>query len=194
MAKYLMSYDEQDVNDGKVRVDPDGVFRGVQEKEFSFEIRKVNSETGQVELSKSKEDIMAAVDAGKTVYGVYLSSYSANGTVVTQRYRLSLVQIDRGKVFGTTLVFQYRGLEHWARLMLNARPSAPLRFDEYTEVCPRDVDDGMTQPVGMDKNGGLWTFATATDVVLASSTAGSNKKFRLTVNDGGTVSATEVTG
>lgn len=194
MAKYLMSYDEQDVNDGKVQVDPDGVFRGVPEKEFSFEIREVNPESGQVELSKSKEDIMAAVDAGKTVYGVYLSSYSANGTVVTQRYRLSLVQIDRSKLFGTILVFQYRGLHIQAQLRLDARPSEPLRFDVHAEVYPQDADDEMTKPVGMDENGELWTSATATDVVLASSTAGSSKKFRLTVNDNGTVSATEVTG
>ena len=32
MAKYLLSYDEQDVKNGKLDVSPDGVFRGVPEK------------------------------------------------------------------------------------------------------------------------------------------------------------------
>ena len=62
-------------------------------------------------------------------------------------------------------------------------------------LTPVAKTDAMTQSVGLDaETGKLWTVPpTGDNIVLASSTTGSTKKFRLTVDDNGTLSAVEVT-
>ena len=62
-------------------------------------------------------------------------------------------------------------------------------------LTPVAKTDAMTQSVGLDaKTGKLWTVPpTGDNIVLASSTAGSTKKFRIVVDDSGTLSAVEVT-
>lgn len=62
-------------------------------------------------------------------------------------------------------------------------------------LTPVAKNDAMTQSVGLDADTGeLWTVPpTGDNIVLASSTTGSTKKFRITVNDSGTLSAVEVT-
>lgn len=62
-------------------------------------------------------------------------------------------------------------------------------------LTPVAKTDAMTQSVGLDaETGELWAVPpTGDNIVLASSTAGSTKKFRLTVDDSGTLSAVEVT-
>lgn len=63
------------------------------------------------------------------------------------------------------------------------------------QQSPVAKTDEMTQSVGLDaETGKLWTVPpTGDNIVLASSTAGSTKKFRLTVDDNGTLGAVEVT-
>ena len=62
-------------------------------------------------------------------------------------------------------------------------------------LTPVPKTDAMTQSVGLDaETGKLWTVPpTGDNIVLASSTAGSTKKFRIVVDDSGTLSAVEVT-
>ena len=62
-------------------------------------------------------------------------------------------------------------------------------------LAPVAKTDAMTQSVGLDaETGRLWTVPpTGDNIVLASSTTGSTKKFRITVDDSGTLSAVEVT-
>lgn len=62
-------------------------------------------------------------------------------------------------------------------------------------LTPVAKTDAMTQSVGLDaETGELWTVPpTGDSIVLASSTAGSTKKFRIVVDDSGTLSAVEVT-
>lgn len=62
-------------------------------------------------------------------------------------------------------------------------------------LIPVAKTDAMTQSVGYDaETGKLWTVPpTGDNIVLASSTTGSTKKFRITVDDSGTLSAVEVT-
>ena len=61
-------------------------------------------------------------------------------------------------------------------------------------LTPVAKTHAMTQSVGLDaKTGRLWTVPpTGDNIVLASSTTGSTKKFRITVDDSGTLKATEV--
>ena len=63
-----------------------------------------------------------------------------------------------------------------------ARKNIGLDFASKTDV--------MTQPVGIDDDGKLWTEP---GVILSSSTEGSTKKFRIAVDDTGTLSAKEIT-
>lgn len=62
-------------------------------------------------------------------------------------------------------------------------------------LTPVAKNDAMTQSVGLDaETGELWTVPpTGDNIVLASSTTGSTKKFRIVVGDSGTLSAVEVT-
>lgn len=62
-------------------------------------------------------------------------------------------------------------------------------------LTPVAKTDAMTQSVGLDaETGKLWTVPpTGDNIVLASSTTGSTKKFRIAVDDSGTLSAVEVT-
>ena len=62
-------------------------------------------------------------------------------------------------------------------------------------LTPVVKTDAMTQSVGLDaKTGKLWTEpGTGDNIVLASSTAGSTRKFRIVVDDSGTLGAVEVT-
>lgn len=62
-------------------------------------------------------------------------------------------------------------------------------------LTPVAKTDEMTQSVGLEaETGKLWTAPpTGDNIVLASSTAGSTKKFRIAVDDSGTLSAVEVT-
>lgn len=62
-------------------------------------------------------------------------------------------------------------------------------------LAPVAKTDAMTQSVGLDAyTGKLWTVPpTGDNIVLASSTTGSTKKFRIVVDDSGTLSAVEVT-
>ena len=62
-------------------------------------------------------------------------------------------------------------------------------------LTPVAKTHAMTQSVGLDaKTGRLWTVPpTGDNIVLASSTTGSTKKFRITVDDSGKLTATEVT-
>lgn len=62
-------------------------------------------------------------------------------------------------------------------------------------LAPVAKTDAMTQSVGLDVyTGKLWTVPpTGDNIVLASSTTGSTKKFRIVVDDSGTLSAVEVT-
>lgn len=62
-------------------------------------------------------------------------------------------------------------------------------------LIPVAKTDAMTQSVGLDAyTGKLWTVPpTGDNIVLASSTTGSTKKFRIVVDDSGTLSAVEVT-
>ena len=61
-------------------------------------------------------------------------------------------------------------------------------------LTPVAKTHAMTQSVGLDaKTGRLWTVPpTGDNIVLASSTTGSTKKFRITVDDSGKLTATEV--
>ncbi len=62
-------------------------------------------------------------------------------------------------------------------------------------LAPVAKTDAMTQSVGLDAyTGKLWTVPpTGDNIVLASSTTGSTKKFRIVVDDSGTLSAVDVT-
>ena len=62
-------------------------------------------------------------------------------------------------------------------------------------LTPVAKTDAMTQSVGLDaETGELWTKPpTGDNLVIASSTAGSTKKFRIVVDDSGTLSAVEIT-
>ena len=62
-------------------------------------------------------------------------------------------------------------------------------------LTPVSKTHAMTQSVGLDaKTGRLWTVPpTGDNIVLASSTTGSTKKFRIIVDDSGKLTATEVT-
>ena len=62
-------------------------------------------------------------------------------------------------------------------------------------LTPVAKTHAMTQSVGLDaKTGRLWTVPpTGDNIVLASSTTGSTKKFKITVDDSGALKATEVT-
>lgn len=62
-------------------------------------------------------------------------------------------------------------------------------------LTPVAKTDAMTQSVGLDaETGELYTVPAAGDnIVLASSTTGSTKKFRIVVDDSGTLRAVEVT-
>ena len=51
------------------------------------------------------------------------------------------------------------------------------------------IDDYMTKPVDLDE---MFLPESVGSVVLRSSTAGSSKKFKLTINDSGTISIVEV--
>ena len=57
-------------------------------------------------------------------------------------------------------------------------------------VYASDKTDDQTVPVSIDKNGYLWCKDAG---IINSSTPDSTKKFKITVNDTGTISATEVT-
>lgn len=90
-------------------------------------------------------------------------------------------------------------------IILNARGVIPdtYNYAPWPSICvplagtndagvvyASDKTDDQTVPVSIDKNGYLWCKDAG---IINSSTAGSTKKFKITVDDTGTISATEVT-
>lgn len=66
-------------------------------------------------------------------------------------------------------------------------------YKEVVTPKPDTKTDAQTQPVGMDVNGKLWTAPpSSSELIISSSTAGSNKKFKISVDDSGAITATEV--
>ena len=138
----------------------DGAYRdtglpiAASNKAFTFTITPVD---GQVSpnLSATRTEMLAALDAGKALLGYWTETRTVAQTTIVTKHEFRLESVngtgaDRGLAFVN--------YEQFYKSTLYVNGNDTISFvDKEPLPCPMTKTDAMTQSVGMDDDGRLWT-------------------------------------
>lgn len=160
---------------------------------FTFTITPTNGPGSQM-LSVTRAEMLAALDAGKTLLGYWTETRTILETTDTIKHEFRLESVS-GTGADRSLAFVNYEQFYKSTLYVNGNDTVSF-VDKEVLPAPMTKTEAMTQSVGMDDDGRLWTEPGAisiTEMILKSSTSGSTKEFKITVDDSGTLAATEIT-
>lgn len=122
---------------------------------FTFTITPVDGQVSPT-LSATRAEMLAAIDAGKTVLGYWTETRTITSNIVTtdkHEFRLESVNgtgADRGLTFVN--------YEQFYKSTLYVNGNDTISFvDKEVLPAPMTKTEAMTQSVGMDDDGRLWT-------------------------------------
>ena len=126
----------------------------VDSRLFTFTITPTNGPGSQM-LSATRAEMLAALDAGKTLLGYWTETRTILGTTDTIKHEFRLESVsgtgaDRGLVFVN--------YEQFYKSTLYVNGNDTVSFVNKEQVPnPMTKTEAMTQSVGMDNDGRLWT-------------------------------------
>lgn len=121
---------------------------------FTFTITPTNGPGSQM-LSATRAEMLAALDAGKTLLGYWTETRTILGTTDTIKHEFRLESVsgtgaDRGLAFVNYEQF------YKSTLYVNGNDTVSF-VDKEQLPNPTTKTEAMTQSVGMDNDGRLWT-------------------------------------
>ena len=180
-----MKYLESDVYIVKVTGKSNEQRPGVDGSDVSYDVT----------VSATYDDIVAAINAGKM-------PILLGGTTLSDDPVLHLVNHNTDDVDGAMPYLTFGGVYFWdpdrlygTCVVINSTGEATYSWYDSSFVNPRkDVDDAMSDtsfnPV---RNNVIKKYVDDKEFILKSTTPGSTKKFKITVDDAGTLTAVGVT-
>lgn len=180
-AKYL----ESDVYIVKVTSKSNEQRPGIDGADVSYDVT----------VSATYDDIVAAINAGKMP--ILLGGTTLSGDPV-----LHLVGHNSDDVDGATPYLTFGGTYFWDSdrlygtcVVIYSTGEATYSWYDSSFVNPRkDVDDAMSDTsYNLVQNRVIKKYVDDKEFILKSTTSGSTKKFKITVDDAGTLTAVEVT-
>lgn len=126
----------------------------VDSRLFTFTITPSNGPGSQM-LSATRAEMLAALDAGKTLLGYWTETRTILGTTDTIKHEFRLESVsgtgaDRGLAFVNYEQF------YKSTLYVNGNDTVSF-VDKEVLPAPMTKTEAMTQSVGMDNDGRLWT-------------------------------------
>ncbi len=135
----------------------------------------MNDMTGETSVDKTFDEIKTAYSSGMFVLAKYVVSFGdAN---IIRGFSVTCNYIPADNMIFFTLAFGKLGYHERNEVLIGS-----ISIDSNNNVVIQDSDSVID---GLISVGGL--------IILNSSTSGSSKKFKITVDDNGTISATQVT-
>lgn len=142
----------------------------VTDRIFSFTITPPDSGINAA-LSATRAEMLEALDAGKTLKGYWIESRTILHTTTEIKHEFSLVSVEGD---GATRGLTFVNYEQFYKSTLYVNGNDTISFiDKECLPLPMNKTDAMTQVVGMDDDGRLWTAASNT--VATKDTLGSIK-------------------
>ena len=151
----LTFYFSDKTSSGVLDIKADGTIkRTYQNNDSTFTITPTNGPGSQM-LSATRAEMLAALDAGKTLLGYWTETRTILGTTDTIKHEFRLESVsgtgaDRGLAFVNYEQF------YKSTLYVNGNDTVSF-VDKEVLPAPMTKTEAMTQSVGMDDNGRLWT-------------------------------------
>lgn len=149
-----------------------------------------------VTITKNADSTYSSDKRSEEIYAAY-----KNGAYIEVRYSwLPII----GYLYAANPSFVMLMVDLKSRELFGAITNYVVTIIESNHVAVSEVDNPLIIPPAGTKTGSVWTIdatdgpkwmapADQTNVIINSSTEGSTKKFKITVNDAGTITAMEVT-
>lgn len=141
-----------------------------------FKVTITSEDAGELVSDKTFAEIQDAYQAGKYIYAVA----AAAGVVI-----LPLFAFSSQKAMFISMIMD--GEDNICFSLSITSKNEIILVENPLPPALESADDGKF----LVADSGMYTLTS--DVIIPSSTAGSSKKFKITVNDSGTITATEVT-
>ena len=132
---------------------------------FTFTITPTNGPGSQM-LSATRAEMLAALDAGKTLLGYWTETRAILETTDTIKHEFRLESVS-GTGANRGLAFVNYEQFYKSTLYVNGNDTVSF-VDKEVLPAPMTKTEAMTQSVGMDNNGRLWTEPGADGVGIQS--------------------------